>query len=181
MTRNIGSLCVAGIVFSTLALLASTFASGSDIVVSGRLRHEGVLQIGDGEPSTFETTTGRYVVVAEVADVGTVVPHDHELVQSLCRDLDGCAVVIQMVDKFVSQPGNVHSQTAHLFLSETSDWWRLSADGVRALTATTLRASGTPRWSTNAASRTRKRVPTPASGSGCSTSRAGPPTTIRAG
>lgn len=122
--NNGGSLYIAALVLATLTQHAGV-ASGSDVVVAGRVRHQGVIH-ESGSSSTFETTTERYVVVAGSADVGTVVALDHELVQSLCADVDGCAVVFQMVNKFGSQPGNVHSETAHLFLSETSSWWRLS-------------------------------------------------------
>lgn len=128
--KKLGSVCLVSVAFLTLALLASTFASGSDIVVSGRVRHQGVVQEGPSTFSTYEITTERYIVVARATvDVGTVVPLDHAVVTRLCEDEDGCAVVLQMLDEFVSQPGNVASVTAHLFLSKTldSDWWQLSS------------------------------------------------------
>ena len=96
MKKNVGSICVAGTAFLTLALLVSTFASGSDVVVSGRVRHLGALQVGDSIPSTYETTTERYIVVAQAADVGAVVPLDHDLVD-LLQDLLGAPAVDHLV------------------------------------------------------------------------------------
>jgi hypothetical protein len=99
---------------------------GGDASVVGRLRHLGLLQQDTKPPAVYEVSSGRYVVEAPSTSVGTVVPLDPALVDPLCRDLDGCSLVFQMIDRFVSQPGNVISRTAHMFLSQTSQWWQLS-------------------------------------------------------
>ena len=124
--KKIGSLSLVAVAFVAVALVASTFAYGSAIVFSG------LVQVGD-TLVPYEVTTDRYIVVADTLDIGTTVPLDQDLVESLCQDIDGCAVVFQSVDRFASEPGNVASQTAHLFLSEddaTEQWWHLSV-GVK--------------------------------------------------
>ena len=101
-----------------------------DASVVGRLKHLGLVQHGTNPPGVYEVSSDRYVVVAPSTMVGAVVPLEPSLVDPLCRDLDGCSLVLQMVDRFVSQPGNVTSRTAHLFLSQTSNWWQLSVGVV---------------------------------------------------
>ena len=99
----------------------------SDIVVKGKVHHDAVYKAGNAAATSYEVTTERYIVEAVPANVGSVVALDHALVQALCRDKDGCYLVLQMVNwDSGGQPGNVASLSAHLFLSEDSNWWRLS-------------------------------------------------------
>ena len=110
-----------------ICLLGAPLGHGSDIVVAGKVRHEAVLKAGNAAATTYEVTTERYIVEAGPANVGSMIILDNDLVQSLCRDKDGCYAVLQMVNwDAAGQPGNVASRTAQLFLSETSEWWRLA-------------------------------------------------------
>ena len=122
--RALSGLLLVGLVLVAIA----TAGSASDIVVSGRVRHQAVLQVSNNAPTVYEITTERYIVEAGPVDVGIVVPLDNVLVASLCEDKDGCEVVLQYLNEFVSESGNVNSETAHLFLSQTSAWWQLSND-----------------------------------------------------
>lgn len=83
---------------------------------------EGVLQIGNSPPTTYPITRERYVVEANVADVGVVVPIDDVRLDALCRDLDGCGITIAMIDWGIPQPPAF--RRFHFFRSETSDYWR---------------------------------------------------------
>jgi hypothetical protein len=84
----------------------------------------GVLKVDLAAPTTFAVTGERYVVEATAASVGQVVPLDHALVQSLCRDKDGCEVTVSMINW--DGAGQSASRTERLFLSETGGGWRFA-------------------------------------------------------
>lgn len=95
-----------------------------EVVVSGTVRHQGVVKQGHGSPVTYETSIQRYVVEASPAEAGQLVQLDHDLVIALCRDVDGCEIVLGIV-RLVGDRDYVFSRTSRLFLSETQ-WWVLA-------------------------------------------------------
>lgn len=88
----------------------------------------GLLQVGTAAPVPYAIDAERYVVEAEPADVGVVVPIDQGLISQLCQDLDGCKVTLGMLDWVVTQPGAQAFRHVQLHLSETSSWWRMEND-----------------------------------------------------
>ena len=83
----------------------------------------------DGETSTYTINNGRYHVEATKAYEGTTVPLDMDIVRELCQDSDGCTVTISMRNwnHNPGQPSTVASRgPAKLFMSQTSNWWRIS-------------------------------------------------------
>ena len=80
------------------------------------------------QPTTYKVSNFRYIIEAGPAVVGRVVPLDSALTDELCRDKDGCKIILQMINWQATLPGNVGSRTKILFISETSRWWRLSND-----------------------------------------------------
>ncbi len=75
-----------------------------------------------------------YSLIATKREVLNTVPLDMDKVYDLCRDENGCTVTLGMKDWDDGKPGNIASRGPYrLFLSQTSDWWRLSntdAEGV---------------------------------------------------
>lgn len=103
------------------------FACAGSTWAQGNVTVQAVLQTDDALPATYPVSTLRYIVEATPGMVGEVLELDHDIVESLCRDKDGCEVSIQLVNWDAGgQPGNVASRTTRLFLSETSRWWRMS-------------------------------------------------------
>ncbi len=98
-----------------------------ELDVGGEVLSEGILQQGPTARSAFKITSRRYVVEARVADLGVVVPLDQTLVEQLCRDVDGCRLTLQVVNWDATVPGMVWPRVAHLFLAETTRWWRFYA------------------------------------------------------
>ncbi|MEH6345048.1 MAG: hypothetical protein V7785_08185 [Bermanella sp.] len=81
----------------------------------------------DGETSAYTINSSRYHVEATKAFEGTTVPLDMAIVRDLCQDEDGCTVTLSMKDWNPDQPGNVATRgPTKLFMSQTSDWWRIS-------------------------------------------------------
>lgn len=69
------------------------------------------------ESSTSRVRTGT----ANSIDVG--------LIDSWCRDKDGCLVIWDRA----GHPGAVGGRAKRLFLTETSDWWRFTNNDVEGL------------------------------------------------
>jgi hypothetical protein len=108
-----------------LAVAASVGrSSGGDVAISGKLKHNALLQVGTDPPEPYEVSTLRYIVEAPPSTVGVVVPLDVEIMESLCRDKDGCQVTLQMVNAQPLEPGQVESESSWLFLSELSRFFR---------------------------------------------------------
>ena len=115
-----------------LSVLAATVGGGAggDIAVSGKLRHKALFQVGDAPATDYDVSTLRYIVEAPPSTVGEVVPLDVGVVDSLCRDKDGCQVSLQLVQGASSaEPGMVRGEEGWLFLSEVSDWFRIGHIG----------------------------------------------------
>ena len=108
---------------AVLLCLASVAAAqeGADMVISGKLNHNGVLDVADQPASTVGLSAARYIFEVPPSLVGVVQPLDQDLVESLCRDLEGCRITVQAVnwDDF-NAPGGVMSKTSRLFLSDSS-------------------------------------------------------------
>jgi hypothetical protein len=83
---------------------------------------------GDLAAAAGEVNLSRLIAEAAESDKGVVQPINHALVQALCRDEDGCELIVQMIDQQPGKLGNVHSRTWRLFLSATSGLWKLSDD-----------------------------------------------------
>ena len=79
-------------------------------------KSEAVVQ-SDGNVTTVPTSNNRYIVEASAAVVGEVQPLDHELFLELCQDLDGCKIIIAMIDWNLSLPGLAASRREHMFYS----------------------------------------------------------------
>jgi hypothetical protein len=80
------------------------------------------------QPQEALSETTPYTIEATKLTVLNTVPLNISVVNQLCRDKDGCEVTLGMRDwKSNEQPGNVASKGPYrLFLSQTSQWWRLS-------------------------------------------------------
>ena len=110
------------------------FACAGSTWAQGNITFQAVLQTNDELPEAYEVSTLRYIVEATPGMVGEVLELDHDIVESLCRDKDGCDVTLQMVNwDGPGQPGSVASRTARLFLSETSGWWRMADTDLTAI------------------------------------------------
>jgi hypothetical protein len=119
------------VAIALVVLVASVGSSvGGDVAISGKLRYNALLQVGTDPPIPYEVSAQRYIVEAPPSTVGTVVPLDVDVVDSLCRDKDGCRVSLQMVNSEpLEEPGQVKSEEGWLFLSEISDWFRVGSIG----------------------------------------------------
>lgn len=112
-----------GVVLSVIASVGRS--SGGDVAISGKLKHNALLQVGTGPTEPYEVSTLRYIGEAPPSTVGIVVPLDVEIMGSLCRDKDGCQVALQMVNALpIDEPGQVVSEGSWLFLSEVSRFFR---------------------------------------------------------
>lgn len=100
----------------------SPITLGSDVSVTGTVTSQGTYQPAGGAPTTYEISTERYVVDAGPAQVGVVVPLDQNRLTALCRDLDGCGLLLVMIN----WDGNetAASRQHRLFLSEVNASWR---------------------------------------------------------
>ena len=103
-------------------------AGGTLVDVNGELRSDGLIQVGATSPGTYEISMRRYVVEAPPANVGRVVPIDNTILESLCRDADGCKATIAMINW--DGLGNAASRSERLFLSTTTRAWRISNNDV---------------------------------------------------
>lgn len=101
--------------------------------VNGSIQYRGVKQINNNL-STYNVKVKRYYVEATNSHELDTIPLQMNIVNQLCRDEDGCAVIIGMKNWSDDRPGEVASVGPfRLFLSQTSNWWRLSntnAEGV---------------------------------------------------
>jgi hypothetical protein len=96
-----------------------------DLVVSGKLNHRAVLDLPGDADGTVELSAARYIFEVPPSKVGVVQELDQELVESLCRDLEGCRITLQVVNwNTFDAPGGVMSRTSRLVLSETSGQFR---------------------------------------------------------
>jgi hypothetical protein len=116
-----------------IVVVAVGGSSAGDVAISGKLRYNALLQVGDDTPVPYEVSTQRYIVEAPPSTVGEVVRFDSGIVDSLCRDREGCQVSLQMEGADPAKPGQVVSRTTWLFLSEISDWFRYGAAGSSSL------------------------------------------------
>lgn len=87
-----------------------------------------VRQTDNAAPVTKTQVIKRYVIEATKAQVQNTVPINHTLLTEMCRRKDGCSVTLGMRSwDSAGQPGNVASRGPYQFyMSETSNWWRLS-------------------------------------------------------
>jgi hypothetical protein len=101
-------------------------APSQKLDVKGSIRYRGVKQINE-TLSTYDVDIKRYYVEATNVYVLDTVPLQMDIVNQLCRDEDGCSVTVGMRDWSNDRPGEVASRGPfRLFLSQTSNWWRLS-------------------------------------------------------
>jgi len=114
---------------------SSPIVLDSDVQVTGTVGHKGVYQLGTNTPTTYDVTVQRFVVEVPAENFGVVIPLDHARVESLCRDIDGCEVALQMLNWQPANPtGEVASRTARLFLSQgAAAVWRFSDTDVSGL------------------------------------------------
>lgn len=83
---------------------------------------------GISTPTYSAYTPRRYIFEATAAEVGRLVTIPANIVNELCQDDDGCGLTLAMVDWVRrSQPNNVASVKAHLFIA-SSNYWRRSSD-----------------------------------------------------
>ncbi len=108
--------------------------------VAGEIVSEGLYKVGDAAATTYAQSLRRYVVDAPPSLVGQVVAIDYNVMSALCRDFDGCDVIIVMMNWFGD--GNIASRQERLFLSTTSNRWRFANNDVEAVDAN----SGTNEW-----------------------------------
>jgi hypothetical protein len=91
-------------------------------------------KVGNGATTSTNDFPVRYVIDAPPSVVGRVIPIDVAIMDQLCRDDDGCELIVSMVNwDLAGQPGNVATRTTRLFLSQTSNWWRLADNDVTGL------------------------------------------------
>ncbi len=87
-----------------------------------------------GPASTKGDPGGSNLFYAEATkrEVLNTVPLDMDRIYDLCRDKEGCNVTVGMRDlRSKDAPGEVASTGPHrLFLSQTSNYWRLSTNAV---------------------------------------------------
>ena len=90
--------------------------------------------------STYFVSKKRYHVEATKAVVRNTVPLDMTIVNDLCKDEDGCEVTLGMRNwASVSDPGSVASRGPYRFyMSQTSNWWRLSNTDVQGFDGNTV-------------------------------------------
>ena len=71
-----------------------------------------------------------YMVDVTPDKIGIVQPLDHSIIERLCRDDDGCRYTIHMVNFNSSGKAGLSAMRGPriLYLSQTSNWWRNSAD-----------------------------------------------------
>jgi len=106
----------------------TTVARGDHLHDARYVSRSAVYKNGAAAPVPYDVTLSRYIVDAPPSSVGVVVPLDSAIVDSLCRDLDGCSVSLAMVNwDQPGQPGNVSHIDTRLWLSSTSRWWRFSS------------------------------------------------------
>jgi len=91
-----------------------------------------VTKRNNGSPQTTSYVPDRYIVEANQNYEGIVVPFDNAIFDALCRDDDGCEIVVGMVNWSSSVPGAVASRKEHFFLSQTGNHWRFANTDVEA-------------------------------------------------
>lgn len=121
----------AGCIVAVLAFCAPCWAGAQDgdVAISGTLRYQALHEIGGDPPTSHEVSTQRYIfeVPADVDTIGVPQPLDVGLVNSLCRDKEGCQITLQMVNwDPAGEPGAVASRTGRLLLSETTSQFRFN-------------------------------------------------------
>ena len=80
-----------------------------------------------GSHGDFDFDMERYVVRAPPGVVGRVVRIDSTRMDALCRDIDGCRFVLGMYNW--DGGGRMAIREGHLFVSETTNGWRLVVGG----------------------------------------------------
>jgi hypothetical protein len=106
--------------------LSGDLTVNTNVSVNGALNLLGVYKVGDAAPTTYTYSPRRYVVDAPPSKVGVVVPLDQTLVSALCKTIDGCMLTVAMINW--NGTGVIGSRHERLFLSTTSNVWRLSND-----------------------------------------------------
>lgn len=103
---------------------------GGDIKSTGIVNSQYITSqyIGRGGQYTNRKIYTEAFIAGVVGGVGSYLS-DPTLIDQLCKDNNGCTLTLEMVNWATSEPGNVASRQAKLFVSETSDWWRLTAAG----------------------------------------------------
>ncbi len=70
-----------------------------------------------------------YMVDVTPDKVGIVQPLDHNIIERLCKDDDGCQYTIHMINYTPTSPGmSAFRGPISLYLSHTSNWWRNGND-----------------------------------------------------
>ena len=87
-------------------------------------------QTDNGPISVSERPLERYIIEASPSSNGILRPLDNDLMQRFCGDADGCRLWVQLVNYDEgSRPGITASRGPfQLYLSPTSNWWKLSND-----------------------------------------------------
>lgn len=93
----------------------------------------GQMQVGNDAPSGYQYSLRRYVVEAQPASVGVVVPIPVAITDSFCKDVDGCRITMSMVNWNLAQAGLPATREERLFVSGASDWWRYANNDVEGL------------------------------------------------
>jgi hypothetical protein len=115
--------------WSRIRGVPSGFADGADDMTP-----MAILQVGTSPLTTYPVSGERYIVEAPPSSVGSVVPLDVPLVNSLCRDKDGCYVTVQMVNW--NGDGNVATRSERFFISQTSGAWRFANTDIEGIDGT---------------------------------------------
>jgi hypothetical protein len=98
--------------------------------VAGNVQTQATLTVDGGTPTSYPVTTKEYIVEATPAMVGRLIPLDTTIVEALCRDKDGCDVVLQMLNwDAAGKPGLSTTRRGFMHVSETSRWFRYFEGG----------------------------------------------------
>ena len=84
----------------------------------------------DGAPIEIQEKVNEVYMVDVTPDkVGIVQPLDHDIIERLCKDDDGCQYTIHMINYASNKPGmSAFRGPVSLYLSQASNWWRNGND-----------------------------------------------------
>ncbi len=108
---------------------------GNDLTVEGSVTADnfvakGIVYKDGSQDSEYTIDVKRYVVIATPAKVGVVVPIDQTIIESFCKDEDGCHWTLAMVNYTAGSPYLAATRRGTLWIANPppgepeSNWWR---------------------------------------------------------
>lgn len=97
------------------------------LTANGALSVRGLKQVNGAAPVVAPAEVQRLIVDATPAVVGQAVPIDYSSLVAICGDDDGCPFTISMIN--FDGTGSAATRDGVLFLSQSSNQWRLELNG----------------------------------------------------